>query len=169
MAIVSNAVKEYLKEIYLKVSEDNPPQPGDAVLRKFFKLDNPDHKHQFITIALPNDTDLKTLKKKIYSLDYKYLKGALLRVENFSANGQNLHIHILKEHVYSKCRVIRDMSRKWKVEKNFVNVRLGKQESDYQHRLNYVNGLKKDDDKTANVELDKKWRSENGLDEIYII
>lgn len=175
----TNANKEYVKQMYLREQELRkqhglPPLTEEQLkedyrIRQWLKIDNPDHKHQLITIALPNDLGINDLKKKIYSLQYAYLEGAMLRVENYSSTGENLHVHILKEGVYSKTRLIRDMKRKWKVEDNFVDVRLGKREDEWQNRLNYIKGLKQDEEKQANVAKDHEWRHTNGLQELYIL
>lgn len=167
--IPTKEVREYIKTLYLKHYDETEASQGDAKLRKWLKIDDPEHKHQFITIALPNTLGILELKKKIYSLNYKYLEGAHLIVENYSATGENLHVHILKEGVYSKTRLIRDMARKFKVEPNFIDIRLGKRESDYHNRLAYIKGNKSDDDKTANCTLDQEWRIQNGLQDMYTL
>ena len=61
------------------------------------------------------------------------------------------------------------MARKFKVEVNFVNVRHGKSESDWQNRLNYIKGLKADEVKAENVQKDQEWREANGIEHIYIL
>lgn len=169
--IPTREVREYLQQFYLShIQEDNEVlSHGEQQLRKWLKIDDPEHKHQFITIALPNTLGIIELKKKIYQLTYKYLEGAMLTVENFSASGENLHVHILKEGVYSKTRIIRDLARKFKIDENFVDVRLGKRVSDYQNRLAYIKGEKSDELKKENCQKDQEWRTQNGLEHIYIL
>lgn len=137
-------------------------------LERFMNI--PDHKHQFITIALPTENyALDQLKSVIDNLEYSYLENAYLIVENFSGitKKENLHVHILKQGIYSKTKLIRDMSRKFKVLPNFINVKKGTKEKDYLNRLQYINGEKQSELKKENHELDRKWREENGFQQIY--
>lgn len=131
----------------------------------------PDHKHQFITIALPQSYPLEEMKKVLPRLTNCYLQNAYLSIENFSGElkKENLHIHILKQGIYSKRKIIRDLSKKFKIPLNFINVKKGTKESDYQNRLHYINGEKQSELKKENCELDRKWREENGLAQIYIL
>ncbi len=125
-------------------------------------------KHQFITVALPNDFDLLHLKTLITKkLKYGYLKGGYARIEYFSDKGENLHVHILKLGIYSKTKLIRDFAKKFGVLENFVNIQKGSEETDYQNRVNYIHGIKDSEDKMLNVAQDQEWRLINGIDEIY--
>jgi len=128
-------------------------------------------KHQFITIALPQTTNLPQLVSTIHSLSYSYLSDAMLTIENFSGelHTENLHIHILKKEVYSKTKMIRDLSKKFRVSNNFINIKLGKTEKDYMNRLHYINGEKQSEVKTSNSVLDKQWRTDNDLEQIYYL
>lgn len=136
-------------------------------LESFFPTE--DISHQFITVALPNDYDLNNLKKIIENgLQYQYLDTALARVESFSDGGKrNFHIHILKKGNYQRRKIVRDLSRKFKIEENFIDVISGKSSEKYHNRLAYIHGDKKDESKKADVELDIKWRIDNGFAEIY--
>lgn len=128
--------------------------------------------HQFITVALPTENyELNKLKSIINNLTYPYLEGALLTVEMFSGElkKKNLHIHILKKGIYNKTKLIRDLSRKFKVASNFVNVKKSTKESDYRNRLAYLNGEKVDELKKRNCELDAVWRHENQFQQIYTL
>ncbi len=128
-------------------------------------------KHQFITIALPQTTNLPQLVSTIHSLNYSYLSDAMLTIENFSGelHTENLHIHILKKEIYSKNKIIRDLSKKFKVSNNFINIKLGKTEKDYMNRLHYINGEKQSEIKTQNSKMDKQWRTDNDLEQIYYL
>ncbi len=141
-----------------------------ARLCKIFKCENllAQKKHQFITVALPNDFDLLQLKTLITKkLNYGYLKGGYARIEYFSAKGENLHVHVLKLGIYSKTKLIRDFAKKFGVAENFVNIKKGNEETDYQNRVNYIHGIKDSEEKMANVAQDQEWRLNNGIDEIY--
>ena len=124
-----------------------------------------------VTIALPTEkTDLNKLKKVISKLNYEYLENSYLTVEFYSGlKKENLHIHILKQGIYNKTKLIRDLSRKFKVSDNFVNVKKGTTETDYYNRLNYLEGNKHDELKKENCELDREWREKNGFEQIYYL
>lgn len=123
-------------------------------------------KHQFITIALPLDYDLKKIKKYIEK-PHGWLIGAILSVERYSKVGENLHIHILKLGYYSKTKIIRDLSKKFKVSSNFIDVRVSAETTDYQHRENYIKGEKVDEHKMECVELDRAWREKHKIKHYY--
>lgn len=123
--------------------------------------------HQFITIALPIEYSINKLKNQITKKINKWLSGSKCVVERYSKSGDNLHIHILKEGIYSKPKIIRDLSRKFKIDKNFVDVRSSTKKVDYDNRVKYISGNKNDEIKMEHVEKDAVWRKENDLEDIY--
>jgi len=153
--------------------KQDPGLCTSAFLQKYGKeLVRPDFKHQFITVALPTENyALDKLKKIISNINYEYLEGAFLTVEMFSGElkKENLHIHILKKGIYNKTKLIRDLSRKFKVAVNFINIKKGTKESDYNNRLNYLNGVKQSELKKENSEKDKLWRTAMGFAQIYCL
>jgi len=164
--------EEYLFNLLKKnLGEESPEFKNACIGWNLTRFCNfPDHKHQFITIALPTENyELKELKKVIQNLSYSYLKNAKLVVEYFSGElkKRNLHVHILKQGIYSKTKIIRDLSTKFKVAPNFINVKKGTKESDYMNRLNYLEGEKHSELKKTNCELDRIWREKNGFCHIY--
>lgn len=166
--------REYISEEFRKAVKANPEEwtnsPGFEKLCQLYRCYDllNQRRHQFITVALPNDYSLTKLVEQITNkLKYDYLIGAFVRVENFSDTGENLHLHILKDGIYSKTKIIRDLSRKFKVEKNFINVKTSNKEIDYENRKNYIFGNKKDTGKQDNVEKDILWRQNNDINEIY--
>ncbi len=175
-------VPDNLKDIFGTEGVHNPAEYLEGIkgtihecanftrLCKIFKCEQllAQKKHQFITVALPNDFDLLSLKTLITKkLNYGYLKGGYARIEYFSDKGENLHVHILKLGIYSKTKLIRDFAKKFGIAENFVNIQKGSDESDYQNRINYIHGIKDSADKMENVKLDQDWRLINGIDEIY--
>lgn len=163
-----------LQKIALDNFAKNPPSSyGDLRMIAWLKLEkyfpDLDHRHQFITVALPNEYSLSTLNKNLRNISYSYLNNALARVENFSKSGENLHIHILKKGNYQKSKIIRDLTRTFKVAPNFVDVQSSKSPEKYFNTLAYIRGEKKDDDKMDNVKLDKQWRQDNEIPEIYYL
>lgn len=127
-----------------------------------------EEKHQFITLALPNEFEIAKILKYI-SKPHSYLRdNAVLAVEKYSDSGENLHIHILKKGNYSKSKIIRDMSKKFSINTNFVDVRYGIAKDMYQKRLHYVKG-EKQEKKEHNVEKDKQWRKKHQLKDYYLL
>lgn len=124
--------------------------------------------HQLITIGLPNDYDVSQIKKYIKN-PHKWLKEAMLSVERFRKNGEHLHIHILTSKPYNKTRLIRDLSRRFKVEKNYIDVRRSNSMSDYTNRKNYIMGRKSCTEKQENCDKDREWRKTVELEDIYIL
>ncbi len=163
-----------LQTLARKRFDQHPPTTvGDLEVIRWLKLEKffPDMviSHQFITVALPNEYCLSTLKHNLMNISYSYLTNALARVENFSNVGENLHIHILKKGNYQKSKIIRDLSRTFKVDKNFIDVVSSKSTVKYFNTLRYIKGEKVDEEKMENVELDKQWRQDNYIDEIYYL
>ena len=151
----------------------DPTSPEGQLLIRRWQLESyfptDDISHQLITVALPNDYDLNVLKNKLENgLQYQYLDTAIARVERHSDGGKpNLHLHILKKGNYQKSKIIRDLSRHFKIAPNFVDVRSSKSRAKYNNSLNYVHGVKKDEAKLDDVQLDIQWRLDNGFAEIY--
>ncbi|AKV62299.1 putative replication initiation protein, partial [Sicyonia brevirostris associated circular virus] len=166
--------REVLASTFRTLVKANPDQwtnsPSFEKLCRMYRCYDliKDRRHQFITVALPQTYDLKKLVSQIENeLRYDWIIGAYVRVENFSDTGENLHLHILKDGQYTKTKIIRDLSRKFKVEKNFINVKSSNKEVDYENRYNYILGNKKDAGKLENVQKDKEWRENNDINEIY--
>jgi len=172
--ITQNATREYLATQFRIAVTANPEEwtacPGFEKLCRYYRCYDllNDRRHQFVTVALPQNTDLPQLVDTIKNkLRYDWLIGSYIRIENFSDTGENLHLHILKDGQYTKSKIIRDLSRKFKITPNFINVKSSNKEVDYENRKNYIFGNKKDADKLENVEKDKIWRKNNDINEIY--
>lgn len=136
--------------------------------------------HTFVTISLPivepDFQDLGHTHMKYHSIvdnwlnlcPFEYLDGATYCIEFY---GQELqlhpHIHILINHVMSPARLIRDFSRKFKIAKNFIDVKPGLSAS-LETRQNYIQGIKIDD-KTPQVIKDKEMRLSLELEDYYEI
>ncbi|AXH75134.1 MAG: putative replication initiation protein [Circoviridae sp.] len=127
-----------------------------------------DTSHQLITVALPNDYSLQKIKEYIES-PHQWVRGGLLSVERYSKTGVNLHIHILITGYRSKTLIIRDLSRKFKIETNFIDVQRGKTATDYNNRIQYLKGNKMDTEKIDNVQKDDEWRHKEGFNKYYRI
>lgn len=127
-----------------------------------------EERHQFITIGLPNDYPIKKIKKFI-KRPYLWLEDAILSVEKYRKNGEHLHIHILRKGYHSKTKIIRDLSTKFKVSRNYIDVRKSKSSADYTNRNNYIRGIKSDNEKLECVEKDIEWRKTENLENYYML
>ena len=123
-----------------------------------------------ITIALPNDYGASRLLEKLKALGkYKYMSKYIFNIEYFSKTGENMHAHILVPNTLHKTKTIRDFSRWFGIEPNFIDVRKKNTELQYKNALAYVMGEKVDEDKKSCVEKDIIWRKENLLENYYLI
>lgn len=165
---VTDAAREIIKN---NLKEDPSYVPSKQLLFDSGLADEFDKKypHQLITIRLPNDININTLKRKVNTLSYKYLENGILSIERYSEIGENLHIHILKEGTYSKTKIIRDMSRYWKVDMNAVDVKTGRNENLYNNRVNYVKKEKSTEKKQEFNEKDNIYLEENDLKKFYLL
>ncbi len=117
---------------------------------------------------MPNDYNIEKIKEYIQT-PHSWMDGALLSVERYSNSGINLHIHILKTGYKSKTLIIRDLSRRFKIATNFIDVQRGKTATDYNNRIKYLKGNKMDTGKMENVLQDEEWRQKEGLNNFYKI
>lgn len=135
--------------------------------------------HTFVTISLPilgkdfedlGHTHYKynELVNDLNSCPFEYLENAFYCIEFY---GQDLqlhpHIHILINHVMSPARLIRDFSRKFKIAKNFIDVKPGLSAC-LDTRMNYIQGIKIDE-KTPQVIKDNEMRESLDLKNWYEI
>lgn len=146
-------------------------------LRNICGLTQEKFSHQLITIALPQDYDMDRLRQKLVNLQYnrrtgaptKWLIGAIMSVEWYSKThpeGGNLHVHILKPGNYQKAKIVRDMASYFRVEPNFIDAKAGQYRDLYETRRKYIMGEKQEDKLEFSV-LDKIWRSENNIMDVY--
>lgn len=132
------------------------------------KKKSPQNTHTFITIALP-EYDYQNIEKLLKS-KIKYLKEGIFTHEFFSGEDShaNPHIHVLIRKVIEKSRIIRDLSRMFKVKGNFIDIRYG-DDQDYDNRTNYLNGTKIDETKQHNCTLDNEHREKLKIKSLYKI
>ena len=148
-----------------------------GVIRQFLGLSKTKCPHQMITIALPENYDQSMIHHKMMGIAYHRRTGApktwfngIASVEYYSKThpeGGNLHIHILKKGNYTKSKIIRDLSGYYGIQENFIDVKLGTYLEDYENRHNYILGQKQSKEKLEYTMLDKKWRSDNNIMDIY--
>ncbi len=128
----------------------------------------PCQKHSFITVRLNNETPLGEIQKKLENMTFKWMTVASARLEIFSTNMQrNHHVHILSTQA-AKTRIIRDLSRYFKVPKENVDVKQSDKCELYDKRSNYIHGVKKDL-KSEAIEADTKVLDELNIPQIYTI
>lgn len=144
--------------------------------------------HTMITIALPklsNDRDekrevvLETVQKCREVHNYRYMsdKTILFSLEFYSLEKKlkvlkdNFHVHMLVKGKYAKFdrkRIIRDLSKKFKVEANFVDVKYHSSPELFSTRQNYIKGTKQESKDLA-IEKDEEERKVLGIDNFYFL
>lgn len=125
-------------------------------------------KHQFITVALPNDYPISKILKYVDSPHKYFRNNSIMSIEKYSSTGVNLHVHLLKKGNYSKTKIIRDLSKKFKIESNFVDVKSSDDRTLYQTREAYVKG-EKVEPKCEYVMQDREWRKTEKIKDYYIL
>lgn len=128
----------------------------------------PSQKHSFITVRLNNDEPLEQIQAKLQSINLKWMTVASARLEIFSSNlTRNHHIHILSTWAV-KTRIIRDLSRLFKVKPQNVDVKQSDDIQLYDKRQNYINGQKQEL-KSEAIDADTKYLDEHNIQQIYLI
>jgi len=136
---------------------------------KLHYLDKTKTYSTLITLALPNDTELAPLIRKLKGLDYKYLSKYVFSLEYFSKTGENLHVHMFLPYSVAKAKCIRDFSRKFRIKENFIDIRKRDTEDGAVFAESYVRGIKKDAEKAEFVQQDEEWRKANEIEKFYEI
>lgn len=122
-----------------------------------------------ITLNLPNEYPVDKLLEKLKGLEkYAYMKKYFFNIEYFSKKGENLHSHIFVPQKIHKTKTIRDFSRWFGIEPNFVDIRQKTTELQYNNALSYIKG-EKEQKKIEYVEKDKEWRKKYNLQDFYLI
>lgn len=163
-----------LRDLGYETKEEFATNPK---LRQLIGLTQEKFSHQLITIALPQDYDIERLRQKLIGLQYnrrtgaptKWLIGAIMSVEWYSKThpeGGNLHVHILKPGNYQKAKIVRDMATHFRVEPNFIDAKAGQYRDLYETRRKYIMGEKQDEKLEYSV-LDKIWRKNNSIMDVY--
>lgn len=139
----------------------NVPQ---SVIDKYYPM----MKHSFITVRLDNDMPLEKVQDKLRNIKFKWMTVASARLEIFSTNmTTNHHCHILSTWAV-KTRIIRDLSRYFKVPGENVDVKQSDDCEVYDKRTKYINGEKKEL-KSEAIEADTKYLDEHDIQQVYLI
>ena len=167
-------LKEYDETGFFKGSDETGKLPTrfalwamgceQATIEKYY----PTKKHSFITIRLDNEVPLEKIQEKIQNINLKWMTIAYARLELFSTNmTRNHHVHILSSFAV-KTRIIRDLSRYFKVPKQNIDVKHGEKCELYDTRYNYIQGDKKEL-KSEAISADQKELDEKNIQQIYAI
>lgn len=123
----------------------------------------------FLTLNFSTTAEIKEIhnKLKLVVLRKAYFKDKDI-IYNFEYT-EHPHIHMLiKGATTQPSKIIRDMARLFKINKNFVDCKNSSDEKIYKTRYEYIKGVKQDSKKAA-VEKDKVFRSRNCLEDFYEI
>ncbi len=135
----------------------------DSIIEKYY----PDMRHSFITVRFDNDMPLDTIEDKLKELRFKWMAVGHARLEIFSSDAKtmNKHAHILSTQA-NKTRIVRDLSRYFKVPKPNVDVKQGHDVDLYNKRHDYVRGIKKEL-KSEAIDADTKYLDEHNIQQMY--
>lgn len=124
-------------------------------------------KHMFITISLPKKMyDYKALPELISNFQNDYMEGSYFCIEFAGKEMQfHPHIHMIIPRLVDRTRLIRDLSTKFNIGKNFVDIGI-RDHSLYSTRLDYIKG-NKCQNKMEQVEEDKCQRKIYDLSNFY--
>lgn len=132
-----------------------------ATFAVYTQLD-PKHDYAFITCGLPNSLDPRQAYdrcKKFLLKPFGYLGTVVSRMEFWRAGGSyHPHVHIFVDRKIQKAKVIRDLSRTFKIEPQFVDMKCRDRD---QHWL-YING-EKQDAKQLDMDKDAETRAALGI------
>lgn len=177
------------KEHQLWASLGGPEMPKEDSESLIEEIRNPivlTKQHLFITIALPSlPLDIESKREKVFehlekltNIKYKYLKEKTCHYcfefnsfdKKLKVLKTNYHIHFLvsvKIKNFTRSRIIRDFSRLFKVEPNFVDVIYQNSKELFEKRLQYIQNVKSNPEKCLAIEKDNEERKEIGIQNYY--
>lgn len=135
----------------------------DCIIDKYY----PDMRHSFITVRFDNEMPLDEIEDKLKKLKFAWLAVGHARLEIFSSDAKtmNKHAHILSTQA-NKTRIVRDLSRYFKVPKPNVDVKQGHDADLYNKRYDYILGIKKEL-KSEAIDADTKYLDEHNVQQSY--
>ena len=158
-------MRQHLKYNW-KVFFNSNCQSNHVTLSEFRRATMPKEYGLLLTIALKDIESMPTpekLEEKLYDeqyvFSYEYYSG--------KDNHLNPHIHIFMYGDHHKGNTIKKFARFFKVEKNFVDFSKKYNKLQNDNAINYVKGIKKNQEKNENIELDDNYRSKNNIKKYY--
>jgi len=135
----------------------------DSIIDKYY----PDARHSFITCRFDNEMHLDVIEEKLKKLKFAWLQIGHARLEIFSSDAKtmNKHCHILSTQA-NKTRIVRDLSRYFRIPKPSVDVKQGHDADLYNKRHDYIRGIKKDL-KSEAIDADTKYLDEHNIQQCY--
>lgn len=135
------------------------------------KFNKPKKPHRFITISLPKDIASKDIdyQWKMFMKKHQYTEKIHSWTYEFigSDNQYHPHIHVLMETTApQKGTIIRDIATKFKIDKNYIDVRTDSRPEMWEKRILYIRG-DKSTHKQAQVDADNEIRALNDLKTFY--
>lgn len=147
------ALGKYEETGIFKLQGQEPQEFPTKAHLKFIGFDNafistyyPVKSHQIITCRLNMQAiNYVDLALSLKNMSYKWLEDAHLILEAHSKDcTPNLHFHLLISPAANKTQIIRDLTRRFKIPKPSVDVKLSDDPELYQTRNAYVAGVKQD-------------------------
>lgn len=125
-------------------------------------------KHKFVTVSLPPDKnyDVAGVPAKLMEARFDYLHNAMFCLEVTGEEMQwHPHLHILILGHPDNTRMIRDLSKLFKVQQNFIDIGFRNPKL-YAKRYDYVQGIKRDI-KMEQVKNDIAYLESQDLEKYY--
>jgi hypothetical protein len=161
MALDSMDIRKYLDKI--KFSSKR----GNEISEYMFITINPDPSLN-LTVKSIYDKLCK-LCKSTRILEYLYTIEQ--RGDTDDTMGNGIHSHVLIKHKFPKfCKLQQHFYNGFKTvigNIKHIDIKHCKNVRDVSHRINYINGEKKDNEKIEKVLIDRKWRQQWGIQNVY--
>jgi len=111
--------------------------------------------HNFVTINFSINICVKDTIDRLIDWNY-FEKGDKGVVELHTEKGKHPHFHIISYKKRKRINLIRDISNRFSIDKNFIDVKTHAKL--YDKHIDYINGVKKEKKKDY-VDQDFEWRS----------
>lgn len=150
---IDDCITQDLKDIRIK---------NEKIRQKMRESNNADYR--FVTVGYPNDISAEEFVKKWRDVeDSKWNWGddRITRFEFYRENGKyHPHVHMYIYTNKKRCQIIKELSTKSGLDKNYIDVKSGRSET----HMNYIKGIKREE-KHGDMDRDAKVRETLGISE----
>lgn len=192
---MDNLIPGYGKYKYATHTGEKLPEPSEEIVKEYSRrfewmcafdgvapskipllsnYNKPKKKHRFITISLPKEMESKTVHETwiAFMKKHRYTDKVHSWTYEFTSKEKEYHPHIhvlmmMPTATPQKGTIIRDIATKFRIDKNYVDVRTHTSPEIFSKREKYIRG-EKTDEKKFQIESDQEIRALNDLKEFYI-
>lgn len=161
LALDSIDIRRYLDKVKFSSKK------GNDICEYMFITINPDPKYN-LSVRAMYDKLCKLCKS---TRIIEYLFSIEQRGDTDDKMGHGIHAHILIKHKFPKfCKLQQHFYNAYKTvigNIKCIDIRHCKNVSDVRHRISYIRGEKKDDSKIEKVLIDRQWRAQWGIEDVY--